>query len=623
MKSPTRVSSLVAVALLVVAMQFLVFGTALNNQFLNYDDDVYVYENASIQTLNAESVAWMFARPYYRSYTPLALLSHAMDFQLWGADPRGHHASNLLLHSVNAVLVFLFGLMLFHAARGESGGESPHALQISMYSRETADVISAFVAAAIFSIHPMRVESVAWVSDRKDLLLALFVLLCCMAYLRYEWSRGTPRALRWYLVSLLFFVLAGLSKSIALVVPLLLILFDLFLLRSPARGISWKTLLMEKVPFFIVSAALGIVAVIAARGSQISDIVTRFSTAQAALNPFYSIMFYPAKLLWPTHLTPVYAPPGTPLMIVAAILFIGVSGLALVALRRGNPWFLLAWICYGVTILPTITGLSAGIQPWADRYSYLPMVSLALLPGAGIRWLWKSNQDRGMLARGLIVVLCALPLVVCGALSVQQMSVWRDGDSLWTHAIAEVPDLPMPYANLGVVRDAQGDHDGALALYAKAIALQPHYADALYNMGITYESKNLTDSAAACYAAAIAADTSYDDAYVNLGNLFVRAGRLDEGIRLYEQAIAIDASKPDPYYNMGIALYTKGNRTEALDRFQSAITRSPRYADAYHNMGVVYLDLGEGAAALECFTRAARLGLPEAQQLLQSKGYSW
>jgi Tfp pilus assembly protein PilF len=342
-----------------------------------------------------------------------------------------------------------------------------------------------------------------------------------------------------------------------------------------------------------------------------------------ALNPFYSIMFYPAKLLWPTHLTPVYGPPGLSLMIVAALAFVVVTGIAIAFLRKGNPWFLLAWLCYTVAILPTIGGLSAGIQPWADRYSYLPAVSLFLLLGAGIRRLWEGYQRRSVFARISVAVLCALPLFICGCLSMRQVSVWQNGESLWTHAIAEAPGLPMPYANLGVAREDKGDHDGALHMYAKAVGLEPHYADALYNMGIAYESKGLPDSAGAFYTRAIAADTAHDDAYVNLGNLSVRAGRLDEGIRMYEQAIAIDGTKPDPYYNMGIAVYAKGDREKALACFQSAIKRSAGYADAYHNMGVVYLDLGEGAAAMECFTRAARLGLPEAQTLLKSKGYSW
>jgi len=623
MESQPRLWSLIPVVLLLVALQFLVYGAALDSQFLKYDDDVYVYENANIQKLDAESIAWMFARPYYRSYTPLTLLSHAVDVQLWGNDPWGHHLSNLVLHSINAVLVFLFGLMIFPVARLATGGETPDTTRVSLASPEIADVIGAFFAAAIFSLHPVRVESIAWVSDRKDLLLAFFTLLCCMAYMRYETCRGTRRAVRWYLASLLLFVLAGLSKSIALVIPVVLILFDALLLRTRARGITWTTLVMEKVPFFIVSIAFGMLAIAAARGSQTSYIVTDFSPAQVTLNPFYSIMFYPAKLLWPAHLTPVYGPPGTPLMIIAAVAFVVVSGIAIAYLRKGNPWFLLAWLCYIVTTLPTIGGLSAGIQPWADRYSYLPAVSLFLLLGAGIRWLWDRFQRRSMLARGSVAVLCALPLVICGGLSMRQIPVWQNGGSLWTHAIAESPDLPMPYANLGVALEDNGDHNGALDMYAKAVGLEPHYADALYNMGVAYEAKGLPDSAVAFYTRAIAADTAYDDAYVNLGNLHVRAGRLDEGIRMYEQAIAIDGTKPDPYYNMGIALYTKRDREKALACFQSAIKRSAGYADAYHNMGVVYLDLGNGAAAIESFTRAARLGLPEAQRLLRSKGYSW
>jgi Tfp pilus assembly protein PilF len=622
MKAPYHIGQLVLAAFLLVALQFLVFGPTVNNEFLKYDDDVYVYENANIHALNAEHIAWMFARPYYRSYTPLTLLSHAVDYRLWGNTPWGHHLSNVVLHSLNALLVFLFGLMLLHGGPKPHEGETPAGSQTLLFVPDTATVMGAFVAAALFSLHPMRVESVAWVSDRKDLLLAFFVLPCCMAYLMYDTSRGTKRAVGWYLASLFFFVLAVLAKSIAIVMPLVLILFDVFLLRKHPSSTTWTALVLEKIPFLIVSIAFGVVAIIAARGSQLSDVVAKFSPIEVALLPFYSIMFYPAKILWPVHLTPVYAPPGVPLMTVATILCIGVTVCTIVAARRGSQWWLLTWLCYVVTISPTISGLSAGIQPWADRYSYLPTVSLMLLLGAGIRGLWKKCHERRVFVHGVIAALCLL-LLVCGCLSLQQLPIWQNGEALWHHAIHEAPGLPMPYANLGVVLESKGNHDGALDLYAKAIALEPHYADALYNMGVAYESKHRADSAALFYAKAITADASYDDAYVNLGNLCVRAGKLDDAIKFFEQAIAINDADPDPYYNMGIAVYIKGDRVKALECFQGALKRSPGYAKAYHNMGVVYLDLGDSAAAVECFTRAARLGLTDSQKLLKSRGYSW
>lgn len=610
-------------SLVLIALQVLVFSPALDNEFLKYDDDVYVYENANIQTLKAVNVAWMFARPYYRSYTPLTLLSHAVDYRLWGNNPWGHHLTSLLLHSANTVLVFLLGLMLLRVVRPKPGGTTLETSTAPAPFADTASVVGMFVASLLFSLHPIRVESVAWVSDRKDLLVVLFALSCCMAYLKYDAYRGTKRALLWYLGSLLFFALALLSKSVAVVVPAVLIFLDMFLLHRTNRRSIWTSLVAEKIPFLMLSLAFGIFAIIAAKESQLSTIAAKLSTAQWVLLPLYSIMFYPVKMLWPVHLTPVYDAPGIPLMVIAAILCIGITVLTIIYARRGREYWLLGWLCYIVAIVPTITGLSAGIQPWADRYSYFPTISLIFLVGGSIRGLWERYQHRGVAPRGVIAVLCAVLVLVCGRLSAQQLQLWQKAEILWRYAIEVTPDVPMPFANLGIVLESKGDHDGALMMYAKAVALEPHYTDALFNMGISYEAKQLVDSAASFYAKAIAEDRTYADAYVNLGNIYVRAGKLDDGIRLFEQAILLDASNPDPHYNMGIAFYNKGDRVKALECFQTAIKYSPGYANAYYNMGVVYLGLGIRDAAMESFVRAARIGSADAQKLLKSKGYPW
>ena len=454
-------------------------------------------------------------------------------------------------------------------------------------------MVGMFIAALLFSLHPMRVESVAWVSDRKDLLVVLFALPCCMAYLRYDLHRGTKRALRWYLGSLFLFVLALLSKSVAVVIPAVLIFLDLFLLHRRNLRSTWLALLAEKTPFLVLSVAFGILAIIAGKESQPSSIVAKLSAAQKALLPLYSIMFYPMKMLWPIYLTPVYDAPGIPLMVVAAILCIAITVFTIINARRGREYWLLGWLCYVVAIVPTITGLSAGIQPWADRYSYFPIISLMFLAGGSIRSLWERYHHTGVTPRVLIAVLCAVLVLVYGRLSAQQLSLWQNAETLWRSAIGVTPEVPMPYANLGVVLESKGDHDGALTMYAKAVALEPQFANALYNMGISFEAKQLVDSAVSCYTKAIAADRTYADAYVNLGNIFVRAGKLDDGIRLFEQAILLDPSDPDPYYNMGIAIYYKGDRVKALECFQSAVKYSPSYANAYYNMGIVFLDLGK------------------------------
>jgi hypothetical protein len=371
--------------------QFLVFGPALDGSFLKYDDDIYVYENKNIQKLNPETVAWMFARPYYRSYTPLALLSHAIDYAFWKNDPWGHHLTGLLLHSANTVLMFLLGLVVLSmAVKGPRDGGAFRRLREAPGSV----VMGSFIAALLFSLHPLRVESVAWISDRKDLLVAFFLLLSVMSYLQYESVRGTRRALRWFLLTLGLFVLAILSKSIAIVVPFLLVALDGLLLTRERFREQWRQRTMEKAPFLIVSVAFGVLAAVAAAGSQLSDIVARMSSLQLVVMPFYSLSFYPVKILLPLDLTPTYAAVGTPWMAVGALASIVVTVLALRMSRRGRPWLLLVWICFVLMLLPTLTGLSAGIQPWADRYAYVPSVALFLLVGGLAAYGWEKYADK-------------------------------------------------------------------------------------------------------------------------------------------------------------------------------------------------------------------------------------
>jgi protein O-mannosyl-transferase len=619
MKLRTRTWQIVLACVVLVAAQFIVYRSVLNNEFLRYDDDTYVYENDNIKTLNAETVAWMFARPYFRSYTPLTLLSHAIDYKNWGENPHGHHLSSLVLHSIDVVLVFFLGIFVIHL--GRLTPEDRRGISKSLLKQaDTPTLIGAFVAALFFSVHPTRVESVAWISDRKDLLLVLFMIPTILFYIEYDARRGTKTAVRWYLLSLLLFILALLSKSIAIATPVVLILLDGMLLHPHDWRERMKALALEKTPFFILSVGFGILAMGAAQGAVMSDIVTRLSSTERLVLPLYTIAFYPLKILWPAQLTPIYGSPGLGLMALASVITVAISWFAIVKAKKGRWLWLLAWSSYVVLIMPTITGLPAGIQPWADRYSYVPVIGLMLLLGGGISVLWQQSAPP---ARRLIGASCAALAAVLVYLSVMQVSVWKDSMTLWRYAVSVVPGVPMSYANLGVAMADKGDTDSALVMYSKAINLEPKYADALYDKAIAFETKDMTDSAVAFYVRAIQADNEYIDAYVNLGNIFVRDGRIEDGINLYQHALKLKPSDPDAHYDLGFAYYQQGDTAKALASFQDAIRYSPNYASAYNNMGVVLAAMGRNDAALASFVRAAQLGSEDARKLLTSKGYSW
>jgi tetratricopeptide (TPR) repeat protein len=304
---------------------------------------------------------------------------------------------------------------------------------------------------------------------------------------------------------------------------------------------------------------------------------------------------------------------------------IGITVWCVVLALRGRNVWLLAWLYYLAFLMPTITGLRAGIQPWADRYSYLPTMGLFLLIGGGVVVLWeRSERLRSGTALRAAVLSGSMVLVVTYVhLNLKQIPIWKDSETLWQHAVDVAPGIPMSYANLGVALYAKGDLDSAVALYYKALEIEPDYADALYNLGIAYEAKGQSENAIASYEKAIESEPKYADAYINLGNMHVNSGRLDDGIALYRKAVALDPSDADAYYNMGTALYRKGNRQAALEFFRKTISLAPGNAKAHFNMGIIFSNAGDQDAAIESFTTAARLGFSDAQKVLNEWGYVW
>jgi len=610
----------VAAGILLAVISFLFYTPALDNQFLRYDDDTYVYDNGLIQDLSAESVLWIFANPYFRSYTPVTLLSHALDFKIWKMDPWGHHLANLILHSMNTLWVYLLSVMILKMTRIENGSRRPLLTPPSSFTIIAAGAI----AALLYALHPMRVETVAWVSDRKDLLFAAFGLPSCMAYIKYSTARETPKALPWYLVSLGLLVLALLSKSIAVTIPIVFLLLDVFLLHPGRWKELRKALLLEKAPFLIACAFVVIMAMKGATGNLPNEIVANMSTTERLLLPFYSILFYVWKTLWPSNLTAIYGSPGIPLMVLSVPVVLGVTAACYFLLRRWKG-VMLAWLSYIVVLAPTITGLSAGIQPWADRYSYVAAVSLFCVLAGGIHILlerYRESTSRKALygsVAGLAVVLAG----ILGYISLRQIPIWRDTVSLWARAVETSPEVPMTHANLGAAYYARGEVDRAIELYYVALAMKPGYGDALYDLGVAYEAKGEKTKAAELYRRVIELHPAYIDAYVNLGNLLVEDGKLDDAISSYEIASGLDRADPDPYYNMGVAYYRKGEIQKAFELFRETLARSPGYTKAMYNIGIIHAQAGNEGAALEFFTRAARAGFVDAQNLLRERGYSW
>lgn len=516
-----------AIAFVVAAIAFLTFSKTLGHDFLNWDDDVYVYQNPAIQSLTPRNIAWLFSHFYYYAYIPVPLLSHGIDIALWGMNPRGHHLTNVLLHSANAAWVFILGLPLLGAGRASAprrGQDSARAPQ----NRSSA-LVGMTAAAVLFAVHPLRAESVSWVSDRKDLLCAFFLLPAILAYIEYSSARGTPRARRWVLTTFVLFLLAVLSKSIAVTFPVLLLLLDRLLLTREARKPSHRALALEKVPFFVVSLTLAILSFANSPDGKKAYAVAHLTGVEALLFPFYSLSFSLYKTLLPVHLAPIYPRVGLELLIAGLAIVLTITGASVLCARRGTKAPLLAWLAYLVLLVPNVAGLSSGMQPVADRYSYLSTGSLFVLLAAAIAVVWKGERRRHL---AVMAGVGALTILSVG-LTVSQAARWKTSASLWEYVVEKFParpDYSDAYLNLGVAYAQERRPQRAREILEKAVEIDPTNAEASYNLGIISYAEGDRQEAYKFFLRATEVDPHHAKAFYNLAIVADQLGRGEQAL---------------------------------------------------------------------------------------------
>ena len=518
----------VACALIVAAVSSVVFSKTLGHGFVNWDDDVYVFANPVIHLRPLQQVWWILSHFYFYAYIPVTLLSHAVDVALWGMNPSGHHLTNVLLHSANAVWVLVLGLRLLQSPRGPSSrsGRAPAPASDS----PSPALVGMSIAAILFAIHPLRAESVSWVSDRKDLLCTFFFLPGVIAYMKYSSLRGTPPAKRWYLGSFLLFVLAVLSKSIAVTFPVLLLLLDWLRPGREGRPASHFALIREKTPFLLISLALAVLSFAMSPDGKRAYAVAHLSGLEALLFPLYSLSFSIYKTLLPTHLSPIYPRVGLEWMIAGLAFVAATTGACIFYATRGRKTVLLAWLTYLLLLVPNVAGLSSGMQPVADRYSYLPTISLFLLLGAGISFALERAGGRRSIAVG--TSFGALAMILAG-LTATQVSHWRSSISLWGYVVAKFPPRPDysdAYINLGVSYAQEQRPQEARKILERAVEIDPTNAEAFYNLGVISYSEGNRERAVELYRRATEADPHHVKSFYNLALTLDELGMNDQAI---------------------------------------------------------------------------------------------
>ena len=474
------------ICIFLAAIVWMVFGQTQEFGFTNFDDDVNIYENPDITGgLNSHSLPRAFTRSQVGHWDPLTTISHLLDWQFYGSWAGGHHLTNVLLHGATAILLFL-------VLRQMTG----------------ALWRSAFVA-AVFAIHPLRAESVAWVTERKDVLSGVFFMLTIAAYVRYTRS---PSSWARYLAALFLFALGLMSKSMLVTLPFVLLLLDYWPL---SRFSNYRRLLLEKVPFFILSIASCAIQLFADKEGLVSTanmpLSLRAGKAVVACTVYIGQMFYPANL------AAFYPHPGNHLPaweIAGSLLLLASISAAVFALRRKHPWLLMGWLWYLGMLVPVIGIVQSGIISRADRYTYLPQIGLYLMLTWAVADLcarWRYHH----ILMGLSATAVLIPLGLCAHI---QTSYWRDSETLWNHAIASTPDNPVAHDNLGRVFLAAGQMDKSIDQSKKALAIDDSDYIARNNLGLAYAIDGQLDEAIMQFQTALKILPGYTIAHINLGN---------------------------------------------------------------------------------------------------------
>lgn len=602
---------------LIVLLVVLCFHPVLDNGFVTFDDDATLTENLHYRGLSLSHLAWMFTTFHLGHYQPLSWVTHGLVYVIWGMNPTGYHLVNLLLHAANAVLAYLLIVALLSL-----WFPAPQANQRWLRG-------AAGVGALFFALHPLRVEPVAWATERREVLCSFFLLLTAWEYLRMQQAPPGPLRRKRFLLSILAFALSLLSKAMGLTLPAVLLALDVYPLHR-FTGAQRVWVLAEKVPYGVLAAGAAALAVFGVRHEGMVPFAA-YGVLDRLMQAAYGLCFYLWKTLVPVALSPLYQLErpldlSRPRYSVSAIVVVGITA-ALVGWRRRYPWALLAWTCYVVMVSPVLGLLQSGPQIAADRYTYLPCLPWAVLVAAGTYQLWRRRaKARSGFAPSALLAGLAATLAVFGTRAYQQTQVWKDSLTLWNHVLRIEPFNGFAHNNRGTVLQARGDLAGALADYNAAIAVSPEYVKAYNNRGVARQAQGDIAGALADYDHALRLDPRYTDAYVNRGSAREAHGDLDGARADYDEALQLDAGHVIAHYNRGNVLRAAGNGDAALADYTTALRLDPRFARAYSARGSLEEARGDSAAARADFEAALRVDPDDARaragrgRLRQSQG---
>jgi tetratricopeptide (TPR) repeat protein len=623
MRNSFNIPHAVPICLVLIITTLAVFWQLKDHEFINFDDPLYVTENLHIQGgITLKGVTWAFTTFHAGNWHPLTWLSHMLDVQFFGLKAGWHHLMNLLFHIASTLLLFLV----------------LHRMTKALWQ-------SAFVA-ALFALHPLHVESVAWVSERKDVLSTFFWMLTMGAYVFYVEKPEVKR----YVLTLFFFALGLMAKPMLVTLPFVLLLLDYWPLKrlrygtadpkNPAEALppsapvqqkrkskkqhtvkekvqakkptdspyQWtliRPLVWEKIPFFILTVLSSAVTYVAQwKGGAMKPLEAIAFDGRIA-NALVSYVAYIGKMIWPANLAFLYPHPGMVphWQILGAVLFLALSTFLILRMVKRAPYLAVGWLWYLGTLVPVIGIVQVGLQGMADRYTYVPLIGMFIMIAWGVpelfnRWRYKKNA---------LAVLSVLILSMLTIGTWKQVHYWQNSLTLFGRTLEVTSNNYIIHNELGNTLKAQGKLDEAISQYNKALHINPNYAYAHNNLGTALQEQGRLTEAISHYAEALRNNKNFADAYNNIGTVLQEQGSFQEAARHYIEAIRLRPDYEKPYINLGETFAAQGKYGEAMEYYTKALRINPYLIKLHYNMGTILLSQGKAEEAIIHFREAVRI----------------
>jgi Flp pilus assembly protein TadD len=565
---------------IIATITFIVFLPSLKNDFTNWDDNYYIVNNPDIKGFTFHNFSQVFSSKYVGNYLPLTMLTYMAEYQLFQLTPGYYHFTSLLLHIINCLLVFA----LIYGLSGER--------------------LTSLLVALLFAIHPMRVESVAWIAERKDVLSSFFFLLSLLSYVQYL-KMGKRRLYYICAFSLLFSLL---SKPMAVSQP-----FVLLLIYYLKNGRLNKKILVETVPFFIMAAAFAILTLITQNVSDHSLDNYSLSLLQRICVPFYGIVFYLIKSIAPFNLCALYTFPAKfdgsmNLQLFASPIIVFVIAAAVYKFRAYSRKLIFGSLFFLITALPVLQIVIVGNAIVAERYTYIPLLGIYFIFAGLFTVLVNKTFSQNKIAKNSLFAGISIVLFIFSCMTYERCSVWKDSFTLWNDIIKKFP-ADVAFAGRGSAYSSIGDYDHAIQDFNRSITLNPSYGQAYLDRGIAYSNKGDFDSAIQDFSQTIRLTPSNAIAYGNRGVAYSSKGDYDHAIEDFNLAKNIDSSYALVFYcNLGVAYCHKGDFDRAIEVFNQVISRNQNSMELYYNRGLAYHGKGDDVHALDDIKMACTMG---------------